>query len=403
MMSKPLNFRSGGPSEPPSSLGATLALGFRPFFLLAAGFSALALPIWLAMHRGVDVPSALPGSFWHGHEMVFGYTAAVVAGFLLTAVRNWTRIPTPSGAPLAMLAGVWLLGRVAMLTPWTGLAAASNLVFLPALAVAIGRPLVLAKSRRNYKILAIVFALWALQVVAFADALGVSAAGGLAPRALKAGVGMLVVLIVVIAGRIIPLFTRNTTGVDGIRSLPGLDAAAIGLAVAHVACWLVPVWSPLAAATGIAAGLATLGRMTHWGFRHALRVPLLWILHLGHALIGVGLAASGFEMLGTAPLPISALHTMAVGGIGLSTLGMMARVSLGHTGRTLVTAPAANVALVLVSAAALVRIFAPVAVRFGLYTLVIEVAGALWTLAFLTYLWTYASILTTPRPDGKPG
>lgn len=381
-----------------------LGKGFRPFFLLAAGWAAVALPVWLAVLEGHLSPGTyLAGPFWHAHEMLFGFTVAVVAGFLLTAIANWTQRETVIGWPLGALALLWLLGRAAMLVADhlpVPLAALCDLAFLPALAFACGRPVMVTENRRNYQFIAMLVALFAVNLAMHLGALGIVPAwirqGG------WVGVDLYIVMILVMTGRIVPMFTRNATRADGIVNSVVFDQLAVGGMVGVLLLDAVgapeAVVAPVAAATAIAVS----GRMWRWGTRHTLRHPLLWILHAGHAWVAIGLGLRALALAVPAVGGTIALHALTVGAIGSLTLGMMARVAMGHTGRLLAVPPIVAVAFGMMVMAATVRVVAPL---FGLaaYLPAMIVSGLLFAAAFAIYLWVYTPILLSPRPDGRPG
>ena len=383
---------------------AIAAKGLRPFFLLA-GVSAVALmPLWLAaLFSGFDPGSYLGAMYWHAHEMVFGFAVAVIAGFLLTAVGNWTQRETVVGGPLLALAGLWLAGRCALLGAqflprW--LPAVVDLAFLPVLGVAIGRPLVATKNRRNYVMLVVLAALWLTNVTVHLDALGVMS--GWRRRGSLLGVDVVVFVILVMAGRIFPMFTRNATGVDSIRTIPALEKATLA---ATGLLFLLDLALPDARITALAAGatgLVVAARVVHWGTRHSLKIPLLWILHVGYAWIPLGLLLRAIAAYSdVVPAPV-ATHALTVGAIGGITLGMMSRVALGHTGRQLVASRPVVVSFVLVTLAALVRVGTPL-VHMAWYRTAVLVAGVCWTAAFAIFLVVYTPILLAPRVDGKAG
>ena len=407
MLTRPARLHLSGeissPAAPPSFVLASK--GFRPFFLLAALFAVAILPVWMLNLLGVlRLDGYLDPMSWHAHEMVFGFATAVIAGFLLTAVGNWAQRETAIGTPLLLLSALWLLGRVAMaaafaLPKW--LPAVIDLAFIPALAFAIGRPLVIARNRRNFSMLGVLGALWLANLCVHLDALGVLPGWRL--RASIVGVDVVIVVIAMIAGRVFPMFTRNATGVASIRSLPVLDRMAVGaLALLAVFDALAPGATKIAAVVaGIAAVLA-IARSVHWGARHSFRQPLLWILHVGYLWIPLALALRAIATFVPALSSTLAIHALTVGTIGALTLGMMSRVTLGHTGRTLSASRPVLASFVLVTLAAAVRVFVPL---FGAvyYRPSLFIAGTLWTAAFGLYLAVYASLLVAPRVDGKPG
>ena len=393
------------PEQASRSRFALSANGFRVFFLLAAVFAGLIVPIWMLVVTSVLRPSVyLDPTVWHAHEMVFGFAVAVIAGFLLTAVGNWTHRPTLVGVPLLALAALWTLGRVAMALAGVlprSLPAAVDLAFLPALIVTLGRPILAARNGRNFVMLAILGALFAANLVIHLDALGVLALGSGRHACLDA-IDVVVLLIVIIAGRVFPMFTRNATGIASIRSSPVLDALAIaGMAVLTLLDVFVPE-SPGAGATAGVVGVLVLVRAARWGTRHTARQPLLWILHAGYAWIPAGLFLRALAAV-TPVVPGSlATHALTVGAIGSLTLGMMARVALGHTGRALVAPKPLAAAFGAITAAAFARAIVPIFAPSRYFTTLL-VAASLWTLAFLIYLVIYLPVLMMPRVDGKPG
>lgn len=393
----------GDPPAPPRAVPAWAAKGFRPFFLLAGVFATLIVPVWLLALSGVvQIDGAVDPAYWHAHEMVFGFAVAVIAGFLLTAVANWTGRETATGVPLVLLVALWALGRAAFAASAVLpklVVAAVDVAFLPALAVAIGRPILAAKNYRNLPILGMVALLWLANLAMHAGAVWVYLFSW--RRASTFAVDLVTLLILFMTGRVLPMFTRNGTGIESIRNVPALDRAAVGSMAALAAADLA--LPNHAAGAGLAAGVAALAlvRSATWGAQHSRKVPLLWILHVGHAWIVVGLVLRAASALTRAVPPSSALHALTAGAIGCTTLGMMARVSLGHTGRPLVAPRAIAVAFGAVTLAACVRVFGPFAPTAYLPS--VHVAGTLWTLAFGTFVLVYARILVRPRADGKHG
>ncbi len=395
----------GAPAAPATPRWRVLGFGFRPFFLLASLFAVASMLAWLAALRGAIALDVA----WHAHEMTFGFAAAVIAGFLLTAVPNWTGATRLAPAPLAALVALWLAGRAAR---WPALAAgvgalgtALDLAFLPALALATALPILRTRNRRNYGVVAILLALSGAHALFHA---------GFAPPALAARLGVIApaatvhaiaLLVVVIGGRVTPAFTANALrGAATVRAGDARDVAAIASAALALGLASSAVAPPAAVAVAAAlAAVANAARMLGWATRAALRDPLLWILHAGYAWIVVGLALTALAASwpGRVP-PSAALHAFGAGAIGTSILGMISRVALGHTGRALALPSAMRVAFAAISLAALARVaiplFAPAAMALAW-----EAAGILWCIAFGLYAIVYFPILTAPRPDGKPG
>ncbi|MCC6621915.1 MAG: NnrS family protein [Deltaproteobacteria bacterium] len=388
-------------TPPPRGLFArpSLALAFRPFFLVAGLMAALWLPLWLVIHlAGLRLPLAVEPTLWHAHELVFGFASAVLAGFLLTAARNWTKRPTPSGGPLAALVAVWLAGRVVMLVgaelpPLV--VALVDLAFLPLVALALARPLLAARDRRNYAFAAL------LLVLAGIGALFHAGDAMTARLTMTASVSLVVVFLVVMGGRVIPFFTRNACPDARVRTPAWLawTAAITTGALVPGQLWL---HGPVVDVVAIVAGLANLARLALWDTRKTLGNPLLWVLHAGYAFIGVGLVMQGLaplapDVFGTAPT-----HALTVGALGTLVLGMMARVSLGHTGRPLAAPRPVALAFGLVLLAALLRVVPPL-ISPDLYVPALVASGSVFALAFGIFVAVYAPILTRPRVDGAPG
>ena len=384
---------------------AIAAKGFRPFFLLAAAFAAAIVPLWLLVLAGVTRPTSyLDPVLWHAHEMVFGFAVAVIAGFLLTAVGNWTQRETLVGAPLLALAALWVAGRVAVYFAAAlpaGLPAVIDLAFLPALTVVIVRPLVAARNHHARTMPFVLVALFAANVVVHLEALGVLAAES-GRRACLVAVDIVVFVILAIAGRVFPMFTRNATGVESIRSSRTLEALTLVAMVMLAVLDAVIGESMAAAIASGAVGVIAAARAWHWRTARVAQHPLLWILHVGYAWVPVGLMLRTLAALHVGFPSSLATHALTIGAIGSLTLGMMARVALGHTGRPLVAPRPMVWAFGAVTLAACARVLGPLLVpRAYMFTLV--VAGALWTMAFLVYLLVYAPILFSPRIDGRAG
>ncbi len=384
---------------------ALLAKGFRPFFLLAGIFAIAIVPLWLLVIGGtIPAPPYLDPVTLHAHEMVFGFVVAVLAGFLLTAVGNWTGRETATGLPLAALTLLWLAGRAAMFLPLALPRAATALVelaFLPVLITVLARPLIATRSRRNFVMLGILAGLFATDVVVHGAALGLLPSRMARPACMVA-VDLVMLVIMIIAGRVFPMFTKNATGVQSIRSAPSLDGAAIGAMVAATLSeWIRPD-SPVTGTLFVAAGVLAALRSRHWGAFHSLRQPLVWALHAGYAWLCLGLLLRGLALLGYPGLASLATHALTVGAIGGLTLGMMARVSLGHTGRKLVSPAPMVGAFVAINLAAFSRAVVPLLLPQHYFTELVA-AGSFWLVAFAVFVAAYAPILTGPRVDGRPG
>jgi uncharacterized protein involved in response to NO len=375
--------------------------GFRTFFLAAGGFAALAILLWLPVFLGqADLPVALAPRDWHAHEMIFGYAAAAIAGFLLTAIPNWTGRPAVKGRPLMLLAAAWLAGRIGMaVSDWIGLyaALALDLLFLPMVAFIAGREVIAAGNRRNFKVLVILGLLIAANVDFHVEVLR----DGVADVGLRLGLAVVIGLIVLIGGRIVPNFTRNALMREAPGRLPApfdrFDIACIAVSAVALACWVAqPDWLVTAGLT-ITAGLLQLVRLARWAGDRARGDWLVLVLHLAYAFIPIGFLLAGASALAAMPMVGAAAHAWGVGGIGLMTLAVMTRATLGHTGRTLAASRATVVVYVLVLIAALARIAA--AFPSPLDSALLQLAAIAWAAAFAGFAAIYGPMMvrTTPR------
>lgn len=341
-----------------ASWRALFSYGFRPFFLLAAAWAAFTLITLLGgLTLGAWPGEALPLVRWHAHEMLFGFVAAAIAGFLLTAVPAWTGSRPTSGPALAALAVLWLAGRASM-SPWLGMQGAPwlllDVAFFPALAVVLAVPLLRARNYRNLQFLLI------LALLAGADTLFVGAQlRWLAPPPfdpLRFAANLVLLMITVVGGRIIPAFTRNALLKSGVRCtfapLPWLERASLAAVAAVVVADIVRPDSALAGGLAALAAVLLAARVSRWQGHRALRMPIVWILHAGFGWLCVALALKAVWLLAHAPWAASWLHALTAGAFGTMTLAVMTRVALGHTGRELVVARPIAAAYVLVIAGA---------------------------------------------------
>jgi uncharacterized protein involved in response to NO len=383
----------------PAGRGIALwSIGFRPFYLLASVFAALSVPLWAAQFSGWLPAPYLHGPLWHGHEMLFGYTIAVIAGFLLTAVRNWTGRATPEGAPLMALAVLWVAGRVLVLTPFGAAAAAVNAAFPVALAVAIGIPLVQARNTRNYFFIGLLLVLSALVLASHFALLGAIEAP---PQlGLRLALDLVLFIMAVMGGRVIPMFTNNGVPGAGATRRPLVEKLALG---SILLLFITDAFQPQPAIVGAVALLAAGAhgaRLLLWRSWRTLSTPLVWILHAAYAWIVVHLLLRGLSGLGL-PVEPFAVHALTVGAIGGLTLGMMTRIARGHTGRPLMADRFEIAMFALVQIAAAVRVFGGMAP--SAYAASVQLSGLLWAAAFGLYAVRYWPVLTRSRLDGKPG
>jgi uncharacterized protein involved in response to NO len=378
---------------------ALWALGFRPFYLLAAVFASLSVGLWVLQYSGVIQAAALRGAAWHGHEMLFGYAFAVVGGFLFTAVRNWAQRPTPTGATLAAIVALWIAGRVLVLTPYAMAAAAVNALFPLAVAVGIGVPLVAAGNRRNYFFVALLVAA-SCAVLAF----HLAAMGriDLPPRVgLQVGLDLVLFIVAVVAGRVIPMFTNNGVPGAGATRQLWVERASLGGVLALLALDVAGIAGAPLAVLALAVAAAHAARLWLWRPWRTLGTPLVWVLHAAYAWIVVHLVLRAAAQGGAVAEPL-ATHALTIGVIGGMTIGMMTRTARGHTGRPLAADGFEVTCYVLVQLAAATRVLGGLAVP-SWYLQTAVASGLLWSAAFALYAVRYWPVLSRPRVDGKPG
>lgn len=389
--------------EPPPPVAprgfALWQLGFRPFYLLASGYAALSVLLWSLQFTGRLPAPYLPGPLWHAHEMLFGFTLAVVVGFLFTAGRNWSNRPTPTGLPLAALALLWIAGRVLVLTPWGWASALANAAFPLAAAIALAIPFLAAGNRRNYFFIGLLALLGLATLSMHLHELGVVAVPGWV--GIQVALDVVLFILCVMGGRVIPMFTNNGVPGAGAQRLALLEKLALGSVLAVLAADLLQVPAMVLAAIAALAAAAHLARWLAWRPWKTLRTPLVWVLHLAYAWIPVHLVLRALAVAGWTT-PSAATHALTVGAIGGLVIGMMTRTARGHTARPL-RADGRDVACyLLVAAAALVRVLLPLAVP-GLTLEAVLASGLLWSAGFGLYVLFYWGVLTRPRLDGKPG
>jgi len=385
------------------------ACGFRPFFLLAGIDAVLNLTVWLTVFLKPDrwPQTAVSPMYWHAHEMLFGFIAAAIAGFLLTAVPGWTGRPSYAGRPLIALSALWLSGRLAMLplahvAPWPS--AVIDLAFFPALALTLTSSLVRAGKLRNLPFPALLMALFLANLVFHLGDLGIVPSGE--HIGLGVAADIVCILIVVVGGRIIPAFTRSGLArlvppID-LRSHSVVEYAAVTSIVAVLAVDLAAPLSQWNGAVALAAGIVQAVRLSQWHGHRTIREPLILVLHVGYAWLAIGLMLKGFWFLFAAGFAEKWIHALTVGSFSTMILAVMTRASLGHTGRALIAPAQMALTYGLVSLAAIVRVFAP-AIFPDAYATIVMAAGSLWIAAFVIFLWVYAPILLRPRTDGRPG
>ena len=379
---------------------AVFSVGLRPFFLFSAVWAAIAAPLWLyAFLSGGPV-----GLSWHVHEMLFGYTGGVVVGFLLTAVPNWTgRLPVV-GTPLALLFGLWLAGRAAMLAMALNADLAREVwpliidgLFLFAMAGLVWREVLAGRNWRNVPV-AVMVTVFALANAGFHLEPG---AGGVANLSTRLGLAVVTLLIAVIGGRVTPSFTRNWQARRG-GPLPApvgrFDSVTLAVTAVGLVAWSLAPTRPAVGALLLVSGGLNLFRLIRWRGYSTVAEPLVWILHIGYLWLSAGLVLTGLSVtaLGLVP-PSVGVHALTAGAIGVMTLAVMTRASRGHTGRPLTAGRLEVLIYVLINAAALTRVtggLSPAA-----YQPLLIVSAGLWSAAFLAFAIGYGPMLLSPRPD----
>jgi uncharacterized protein involved in response to NO len=379
---------------------AILSYGFRPFFLFGAIYAGLGILIWLPLFFGrMRLPTAFSPVDWHIHEMLYGYLPAVITGFLLTAIPNWTgRLPL-QGSPLAVLVAVWTAGRLAVLfSSVIGPVAAGaiDLTFLLLVAVAAGREVIVGRNWRNLPPIGILIVFVAGNAIFHTEAY----AKGAAEIGTRIGIGAAVALITLIGGRVVPSFTRNWLARENPGRLPipfgRYDVGSLALSTLGLVLWIaVPDWWGTALAM-LVAGLAHAVRLARWAGDRTLRDRLVLILHIGYGFVPLGFILLAGAILFPQAVPVSAgVHAWTVGAIGTMTLAIMTRASLGHTGHRLHAGPLTQAIYAAVTVAALARIGA--AFEPGLFDVLLPIAGAAWIAAFWIFAVGYGFLLAQPR------
>jgi uncharacterized protein involved in response to NO len=374
--------------------------GFRPFFLAAGLWAPMSLLLWLLFLFGyVAAPTAADPLLWHMHEMLFGFGAAVVTGFLLTAIPNWTGRMPLQGWPLVVLWLLWVAGRLSGLAPnFAGpmVGAAIDLSFLAALLAAIAREIVAGRNWRNLPMVGAVILLLTANALVQAQAIGLAETAALGVRL---GLAVLLAMITLVGGRIIPSFTRNWLAKRGDERLPAafgtVDRFALAATVLGLAAWMAALPPLIVGPLLIVAGIAAAIRLARWRGASTFSEPLLLALHVGHGWLALGLALLGVSALWQGLPTSSALHALTVGAIGTMTLAVMTRATLGHTNRELTAGPGTTAIFILINVAAVGRIAAGLV--GGGYLTLIALGGGAWIGAFALFVALYAPLLVRPR------
>jgi len=377
---------------------ALFAYGFRPFFLAAGLWAAFGVLLWLPQYIGaLTLPTHFSALDWHIHEMLYGYVAASVAGFLLTAIPNWTgRLPV-SGWPLAGLVALWLAGRAAILLSAKigGFAAAAiDIAFLVVLAAVAAREIIAGKNWRNLRVLIVLGVLILGNIVFHAEVL----LRGMADYGTRIAIAAVILLLSLIGGRIVPSFTNNWLARNNPGRLPvpfaRFDAATLATSACALLAWIAAPMNPEGGALLLIAGIMQSVRLARWAGDRTLADRLVLVLHVGYAFLPLGFLLIGLSTM-TAAVPASAgVHAWGAGAIGVMTLAVMTRASLGHTGQPLQAGPATQAIYAAVLVAALVRIIA----AFDGSLELLELAGLAWIAGFTVFVLVYGPLLATRKP-----
>lgn len=389
------------PTEQPSYQGpAFLSYGFRPFFLSAALFAGVAVPVWALILTGVtDSPFRYAPRDWHVHEMLFGFLPAVITGFLLTAMPNWTDRPPLKGTPLLALVTLWLAGRLTIAMPWPTplVSALIDGGYLAVLAAIVWREIIAGKAWDRAPI-GIVISLYATANILF-HVLTLSGSETDLPE--RMAVALMMLLLTLIGGRVTPSFTSDYLAERGLPDqLPSFsryDGLTILLTAVAALSWVI---QPQAITTGwffIIAGLANIVRLSRWRGWLTWREPIVLILHVGYGWLAFSLLLIGGATLGFCLKPADAVHALTTGAVGAMTMAVMTRASLGHTGRPKRADRLTVLIYMLVNLGALLRVFGP---TIGLpANLMLGAAAAAWSGAYLLFALTYGPSLTRPSLD----
>jgi len=382
-------------------------LAFRPLFLFGSIFSVIAISWWSYFWLNPNDWSPYGGLiWWHAHEMLFGFGTAIVTGFLLTAVRNWTGVPGISGALLASLVTLWLLGRLVISftgeLPWWAISSI-DVSYLLFAATALAYPIIKVKQWRNLMFVPILLLLALLNAISHWSV--ISNQPEIAIKVIHATIILFTLIIAIIGGRVMPMFTANGAGCKKKNPIMWLEIISIFSILSMVTIALVgfnQINPMLLFCVSSISAIANAIRFSRWGIQYTWSIPLLWSLHLSYIFIPLGFALLAFYSIGWITNLSAVLHSFTVGAVGGMILAMISRVSLGHTGRSLKAHKLLSLAYALIVIATLIRVFIP-AWFPSYYNLSIGISGSFWTLAFVFFVVIYAPILISERADGRPG
>jgi len=388
---------------PPKTAGfVPFALGFRPFFLAAGVSATLLIVIWLLNWHGViEANSYYSLIGWHSHEMLFGYGIAIIAGFLLTAVRNWTGMDTIVGKPLAAIAAVWLAGRLLpfahpVVPGW--LIATVDLAFIPLMIAALIGPLWKGSNQINRRFVPLLGVMVLANLLTHLQALGLAETAQLGTTLM---LNMILLLLIFVAGRILPFFTENAIPNAKTKYVPKVDKIGFYLIIALGLSQLLLPINFLVAALALALAVNQAIRLYNWYDSRIWGIPILWVLHTGYGWMIIGLLLTAAAQLGIFPGNL-AVHALTTGAIAVFTFGMMARVALGHSGRPLQPKRIIEICFIAINLVPLFRVVGPLLLPEK-YSIWIDLSGLVWIISFAIFCAVYLPILLRPRLDGRPG
>lgn len=386
--------------NPPPKKFALFNLGFRPFFLFASFFAIILIALWLAIYSGwLTLSGYYQFINWHSHEMIFAYTLAVIGGFLLTAVTNWTGLKTIEGKPLAALSLLWLLARVLPFAPVDGLwIAIIDLSFAFFLAISIAIPVIKVKQWHNLSVVTVLVLLFTANLLVHLQHLGLAntlAAGN------SLAIYSILMLFIVITGRVVPFFTRVVVQYEQPKAKPVLENFLLLqlMVMAIVDIFNLPAGIMLVVA--LSGAIAHSYRVLPWFDKKLLATPVLWVLYAGYLWLIIGFILHALAAYHLVSQNL-AIHAWTVGGVGLLTYGMMARVTLGHTGRDMIVSKWVASGFVLLFLAAFIRVFMPL-IFHSYYVLWVQLSAILWIVAFVFFVIIYSHMFFQPRVDGRQG
>ena len=376
-----------------------LRLAFRPFYLGAALLAVLIVPLWVALFLGaISWAPAQSPLLWHAHEMLFGFAIAVIVGFLMTAGKTWTGLATPRGPALGFLILLWLSARAASLVAPYAVFAVLDLALLPIVGLIFLRLLIRSKNWRNVPLALILLLLSLVNLTFHLSATGTIV---LAPmNSLYAGLGFIVMIECVMAGRVVPFFTATALSIK-IEPVVWLERSTLAATALGLALWVAGWQSGLAAAALAVASVLNLSRQLRWQPLATLGRPIVWILHFSYLWLPIGLALLAMAQLGWVTASYG-VHALAVGATGGLIMGMMTRTSRGHTGRPLQVDALEMAAYLLIMLAAVLRVLLPLLMP-AWYTYALMASASAWSAAFLIFMWRYTPWLLAARGDGKDG